>query len=138
MLTEEEKKVYFQELAISGAKKLCGLGTCISGFPCGHEKHNLVKPARLMSAAPECPLAKYNIQTEHDPRPWWERNRSECEPSEEELFAICALCGNGDVTELAGGEYLELERKDIHYCLDCPVEMTREEMAEISAEARMS
>lgn len=138
MLTEEQKKEYFEELAASGAKKLCGLGTCISGFPCGHEKHSLVKPARLMSTAPECPLAKYNVQTERDPRPWWERKRSEIEPTEEELFALCALCENGEVTELVGGEYLELERKDIRYCFDCPVAMARDGMAELSAEARMS
>lgn len=50
-----------RDVAISGAKKICGSGQCICGFDCGHSNK---APAALPKVGTEtvCPLARYEVE----------------------------------------------------------------------------
>ena len=141
MSTQDSKsqcKNLFGDLAQSGAKKLCGIGDCICDYECGHLNRGTgpFKFPGPKTGTEKCPLEKYGISPEQNPKPWWERHRSEMEPSEEELFALCACCDNADVE--AKGDTYTAHRKDLHACFGCPVKTAEEAMQEAAAEARCS
>jgi hypothetical protein len=83
-----------------------------------------------------CPLAKYEIKPEKNLPDWWKAPREYFEPTEHELFALCASCENCTVVER--GDYLEAETKDWKVCLDCPVHSYTECITENAAEAACS
>lgn len=136
-MEKNEAIALFGEEAKSGAKKLCGIGQCISDYECGHpNKNGLFNHAKLIVGMDECPLARYNIVPEKDPDPWWKRTREEMEPDEDELFSLCACCSNSLVAEEQDG--YSLERRDIRKCCGCPVKMFEDNISEMRAEAAMS
>lgn len=129
----------FGKLAESGAKKLCGIGKCVCGYDCGHpnKSSRLPEIPKWLGMA-ACPLAKYNVTAEENPHPWWERDASEMEPSETELFAICACCSNTIVnfdSHVARDPYIA-ERVDLNACFGCPVKMAEDAMLEAAAESQ--
>lgn len=136
MIAKEEIRQLYADEIKSGCRKLCGEGTCIAAFDCGHPKNKLIHPARLLSTNTVCPLAKYNTPPDENVKPWYERHVSETTVSGDEIFALCADCDNAEVTE--DGDMYVVTRKDIHLCVDCPVKMTEECMQELAAEAMMS
>lgn len=123
------------KLAISCATKLCGRGNCTCAYSCNHENKMPINLG-LVGPVTTCPLEKYNISPVKDTRPWWQIPREETEPSNDELFAVCAECEHGEVIE--DGEYYTIEPHNYRICLDCPVRMYIDGRNEAEAEARMS
>lgn len=133
----EEERQHIEGLAKVGAKKICQ-GKCTAGFVCGHEgKAPVAANMPLFGKETTCPLAQYNIGPDTDPRPWYERKAEEMEPSDEEMFALCAMCEHSDVTA-TGDEYLLTRTSLEHFCVDCPVKTIEDNIAEARAEAAMS
>lgn len=124
--------------AKSGARKLCGAGECICDYECGHpnRKNGPFQHTPLQTGTKVCPLAKYGVKPEENPKPWWERHVSELEPTDDELFALCALCDNADV--VMDDKYITANRKDLHACFGCPVKMAEDAIQEARAEGACS
>lgn len=125
----------FKKLAESGAKKVC-TADCHLHFECGHPDKEPWPGSKPLFGLEKCPLEKYHVQHEKDKKPWWEIPRSEAEPSQNELFALCAQCSNSVVKKTDDG--YELEPKIFNMCMDCPVEHVRECLDEGAAEAACS
>lgn len=129
-------KKLFSQAAASGAKKICN-GSCISGIPCNRPEMKASFPAPQRPFNPgntNCPLSVYPVCKQT--KPWYECRREELEPSQDEIFSLCALCENSNVTE--DGDSYVLERVSLKNCMDCPVKMCEENMQELAAEAAMS
>lgn len=117
----------YRKEAAESAKKLCN-PSCICRAGCGREKKGegslpLLDPGFI------CPLEKYGI-TDRTP-PVFPRARV----TEEDVFYLCADCGNGKVEHTRNGE--AVTAADGRKCLDCPVNMAWEAMQEFRAEAAM-
>ena len=123
--------------AKSGAQKICGIGECICDYECGHPNRiGHANCSRLLTGTVECPLAKYGVKPEENPKPWWERHASEMEPTDDELFAICSCCDNTDVVETS--DEITAIRKDLYACSGCPVKMVEDAIQEARAEGACS
>ena len=121
----------FEKLAQSGAKKLCGIGTCRACFECVHEnKGDFLLD--LIGTETVCPLEKYHIIPEEMSEPWWKRPMQEIKVTEDEIFALCSKCKNGKVKK--EGRDMSVERPDYMKCIDCPVLSAEEAMLEAEAE----
>lgn len=118
------------ETALKGAKKLCGRGPCYYNLDCGHTNNEPRWPRIREDAA--CPLVKYNITPEENPKPWWKMHTNELHVSRDEIFALCAECENGRNCQDDNGAYVQ--RKNLDLCMDCPVKGAEEAMDEASAE----
>lgn len=127
----------FEKCALSGAQKICGPGGCLCGYPCSRPEHKekSFKPLDLFGPSTVCPLEKYPVT--HDTRHWTERTFDESNPTQDEFFALCALCDNTGDVEIAGDE-MTVTPIDFKRCMDCPVHIMRENIEENRAEARMS
>jgi hypothetical protein len=128
-LGKEEKDIE------SAATKVCGYGECICGYNgCNHS--NRMSSLPTIGNDTCCPMEKYNITPQ--------KNRLISMDSildDTDLFLLCANCDYAKVVETNNGEELELERTDEEYqahCMDCPVQMCRDNMVETMAEAMMS
>lgn len=125
------------KLSESGAKKICGQAGCIACYPCGHTNKATTYGLDLLNKDHTvCPLAKYNVPEEKNAKPWNERPYEETTPTDDEMFALCARCDNTDGIELCG-DHIEVNPKDAMLCMDCPVYIVRESIAETEAEIRM-
>jgi hypothetical protein len=123
----------FQKNAIIGATKLCGRTTqCLCACNCDHDNHKPIGIKPLVEGS-ACPLARYNIKPEENMPSWWEAPIDYFEPTDDELFALCALCENAEVVE--SGDYMTAEPKDWILCMDCPVHGFVESREEQRAEA---
>lgn len=124
----------FEKEAKSGAKKICGIGTCICAYPCGHQNRK-ERGLKLYGENQKCPLEKYNVIP--DKRKFFDIPYKESNPSPDELFALCANCQFAEVEEFT--DHYEVNMKSLEkYCIDCPVNLVRESMQELAAEAAMS
>lgn len=124
-----------ETIAASGATKICGLDKCYCSYECGHANRTARLP--LMGTETVCPLAKYNVEPDKDPRPWYARPASETQVTQEEIAALCEKCEHAAVVMENGTEILR--RVDFETaCLDCPVLGVEEVLEEGAAEARMS
>ncbi len=131
ILSREE----FFHAAQSGAKKLCN-SSCISVYNCGRCKKNPLSQAMKVGGSDVCPLNGYGVASETKRQADARHFRWGNQPTEEERFALCALCDNSTVAEVQDG--WELERRDLKRCMDCPVFMAEEAAAELAAEAAIS
>lgn len=118
-----------RDMAISGARKICGAGQCLCSFNCGHSNK---APAALPKIGAEavCPLAKYEVEPQPSP--------AEFGPlvTHDEIYALCRMCHHAKVEPDDDG--LErLTRIDFYEaCLDCPVKACEDAMQEAEAEGR--
>lgn len=120
-----------RELAISGARKICGLGTCHHGYDCGNSWNTRRFP--LHGPETTCPLAKYKVEHDDDPGPFYLRSSSERFATRKELFALCHECDHAAVAK--GAAQPTVVRADLNICCDCPVKSTEECMDELEAES---
>lgn len=119
-------------LAVSGANKICGRGSCVCSYPCGHtNRKDMGIP--LIGNSTTCPLDKYNVQPVQESRPWYRIPVEEVEPTRDELFALCSKCANATLQQDKDGLYAK--RTNLDLCLDCPVKLTEEAMDESACEA---
>lgn len=137
-MTTRERRSVFLEDAQKGALKLCGMGTCACAFPCGRKKNEQIGLIPRVTETKLCPLDKYRVKPETNSIPWYKRSLEEMQPTESELFALCACCKNTSVAPSEDGEFWELEVKDADKCLDCPVKVELDSIKETAAEAAMS
>lgn len=124
----------FQALAASGAKKIC-CPECFAPYECEHKDRNRrhVRCPKIGTDT-ECPLAKYHIEHERDPKPWYQRPASEVEATEAELFALCATCEHARLT--ATETECNCERTGFkEHCCDCPVMSAIDNLNEARAES---
>ena len=113
-------KEWFQTHAESGAKKICCPSGCIFAFECekpGKRKSYL----RHISNSTVCPLEKYHVDSS-----------APAYPTADEIFALCGLCSNGSI------HGIEVRRKNLTVCFDCPVKDVEDTIQENEAEAWMS
>lgn len=127
----------FRLCAESGAKKLCNQ-FCIAPYACGNQKEPYPGAPNPVCTGETCPVAKYHAYNTNDDK-WWEHHASEQYTSEDEIFALCALCENSVVKQSPEDEDVFIAtRVELWKCLDCPVKMVEESMQENAAEAAMS
>lgn len=130
----ESRKQSWEAIAKRGAAKICGIGDCAYAFACGHANKSTHLVPRI-GTEDKCPLARYGVEPDTDPRPWWERDASETSVSEDEIFALCACCPHGEVDcDKDGMPYV----RRVHFydaCLDCPVKAAEEAIQENRAES---
>ena len=71
-----------RDVAISGAKKICGTGQCICGFDCGHSNK---APTALPKVGTEtvCPLARYEVEPQPVSDPFGPP------VTQDEIYALC-------------------------------------------------
>ena len=130
MNSKECRKVFLTD-AESGARKLCG-ANCVCAFSCRRKKNNTVPTLPKVGTADVCPLDKYRVPMEQNQVPWYKLKLEETQPTEYELFALCACCKNTSVSQ--DGEFWELEVNDAEMCLDCPVKLDLDGMQALAAE----
>lgn len=118
-----------RDVALSGAKKICGAGQCSGCFDCGHTNK---APAVLPKVGTEtiCPLAKYEVEPQLPSDPF------DPPVTHDEIYALCRMCPHAKVESEEDG--LErLTRVDFYeVCLDCPVKACEDAMQEAEAEGR--
>ena len=116
-----------RDVAISGAKKICGSGQCICGFDCGHSNK---APAALPKVGTEtvCPLARYEVEPQPVSDPFGPP------VTQDEIYALCRMCPHAKVESEEDGPE-RLTRVDFYEaCLDCPVKACEDAMQEAEAE----
>ena len=122
-------KKLFATRARETACKLCG-STCIASYDCPKKSRSLLP---LVGKEAVCPLAKYDV-------PEAPARDSIFGPSVtmEDLFYACADCKHAKV--FAEGDEWVLDRESSYEaaCIDCPVQMCRDNIHECMAEAAMS
>lgn len=119
-----------QAQATVAAKKVC-VNDCPAAYPTCMKCKKVIP---LVGKENICPLAKYNVPQERNPKPWHEIGAAEV-MSYGDSFALCACCEYGklskDETEVTRMGFCEV-------CIDCPVNMCEDNLEEAEAEARMS
>ena len=116
------------------AAKICGTGTCMCACDCGHT-NKVKRLTPLIGAETECPLARYHVEPDKNPRPWWELDSKELEVTEDEIYILCACCPHGEVQIDKDGT-LYVKRIDFYAaCLDCPVKAVEDGCKEHGAES---
>lgn len=143
-LTMEERQELFVEEAKENAKEICGSGTCMACFKCGHTNkasNNGMYEMPRHGKGETCPLEKYNVTP--DTRSFAEKLMAgavKClEPAD--ISSICACCEHADVTIDDEGNCYNIQKTDdayYNYCMDCPANSYMEGIMEGIAEARMS
>lgn len=126
---ENKTKKLFAARARETACKLCN-STCIASYECSKKTKSLLP---LIGKETVCPLAKYDV-------PEAPVRDSIFGPSitMDDLFYACADCKHAKV--FAEGDEWVLDR-DASYedaCIDCPVQICRDNILECMAEAAMS
>lgn len=116
------------------AAKICGAGICTCAYDCDHTNKAKHLTPRIGTET-ECPLARYHVEPEKNPRPWWERDSAELAVSEDEIYILCACCPHGEVQVDKDGT-IYVKRIDFYAaCLDCPVKAIEDTCKECGAES---
>lgn len=143
-LTMEERQELFAEEAKENAKEICGSGTCMACFKCGHTNkasNNGMHEMPRYGKGETCPLEKYNVTP--DTRSFAEKLMAgavkNLEPAD--ISLICACCEHAEVAINEDDDCYEIQKtEDAHhdYCMDCPANSCMETIMEGIAEAGMS
>lgn len=126
-----------EQSAKRAAQKLCGFGTCIfKAYHCGHEKSGFGMNPPLLGEFSECPMAKYHVE-DRGHLPWFDRDLCDTSLDEREIACLCACCEHAEaqLIEEDGETYLDLTRKEIRKCMDCPVKAELDGIQEARAES---
>lgn len=122
-------KNLFAARARETACKLCD-STCIASYDCSKKSRSLLP---LVGKEAVCPLAKYDVPKKPE-------KDSIFGPSitMEDLFYACADCKHAKVFAEGGKWVLNRDGCYEDACIDCPVQMCRDNILECIAEAAMS
>lgn len=119
------------------AKKIC-TNHCIASFECGKTKA-AAGNLPLCGTNTVCPLQEYDVQHSNSMRlekkdilSWWQN-----EPTLDELDTLCQYCTHRDKSNDTDTTF-STESCFVTHCIDCPVQMYRENIEEATAEAMMS
>lgn len=115
------------------AAKICDPG-CIACFDCGKNKERAVN-LPLCGTNTVCPLQRYDI--DHSKAPADMLARLMNEPTLEDCSLLCQFCEHRNASNDTE-DSISLESCFATHCIDCPVEMCREGIEELAAEAAMS
>lgn len=117
------------ERAADTACKICD-SDCMASYDCPKKA---ASPWPLFGKETVCPLAKYDVSEKpKTDNPFGPRI------SLEDLFYVCANCKHANVIESEDTWEIERERTFETVCIDCPVQMCRDNILEARAEAAMS
>lgn len=122
-----------KQQAIEAAKKVCTSG-CIACFECGKSKSNFGSISRFGNNE-ICPLAKYDVEHKDDREGFLESLLNN--PDLDDLFILCKHCDHRDSSDDKENDISISSCYETH-CMDCPVQMCRENIQECAAEAAMS
>lgn len=118
----------------AAAKKICVRG-CLAGYEsCDRPQRNKEAAVRLIREDNGCPLAKYNVPDVPE-KPFPENLVDRLKG--EDTFWACANCKDGGLIE-EGEQWVITTPNWETACVDCPVQMHRESIEELEAEARCS
>lgn len=115
----------------NAAKKVC-VNDCSASFPGCSKCKNLFPQ---IGKEQTCPLAKYCVPVEENPKPWYELSADE-RLSLYDLYTLCSCCTHAEIQ--ADGTVKRNDTAFFEICLDCPVKSCEDNILENEAEARMS
>ena len=119
---------------LEAATRIC-TPACIAGYDCGKSKAaGFGKPIPLFNKENAvCPLEKYKIEHKELSKNWLDADY----PTLEDIFLLCKYCDHRD-SNMDTEDTISIENCFMTHCMDCPVQMCRESIAECDAEASCS